>query len=59
MSLFNELLHTIKQVCDAKEREIEDLKNEIAFLKRERAVIIKRYEEGNFEALDSYFGIEK
>lgn len=59
MSLFNELLHTIKKVCDAKEREIEDLKNEIAFLKRERAIIIKRYEEGNFETLDSYFGIEK
>lgn len=57
MSLFNELLHSFKEACDKKDDEIKGLKNEIDFLKRERTVIIKRFEEGQYELLYNYFNI--
>ena len=57
MSMFNDLLHSFKETCDEKDEEIKMLKNEIDFLRRERAVIIRRFEEGEYELLANYFNI--
>lgn len=58
MSMFNELLHSFKEICDEKDEEIQRLKAEIDFRTRERAIIIKRFEEGEYELLANYFNIE-
>lgn len=57
MSMFNDLLHSFKEVCDRKDEEIKMLKNEIDFLRRERSIIIKRFEEGEYKLLADYFNI--
>ena len=57
MSMFNDLLHSFKEVCDEKDEEIKRLKAELDFRTRERVTIIKRFEEGNYDLLKEYFGI--
>ena len=57
MSMFNDLLHSFKEVCDEKDEEIKRLKAELDFRTRERVTIIQRFEEGNYDLLKEYFGI--
>ena len=57
MSTFNELLHTLKEVCDEKDKRIELLEGRIEGLNKQYSLIKKRFLDGDCETLKNYFMI--
>ena len=55
MSTFNELLHTLKEICDEKDKRIEFLEGRIEGLNRQYELIRKRFLDGDYEVLKNYF----
>jgi len=55
MSTFNELLHTLKEVCDEKDKRIEFLEGMIEGLNKQYCLIRKKFLEGDYETLRNYF----
>jgi chaperonin cofactor prefoldin len=55
MSTFNELLHTLKEVCDEKDKRIEFLEGRIEGLNKQYSLIRKRFLDGDYETLRNYF----
>lgn len=57
MSTFNELLHTLKEVCDEKDKRIEFLEGRVEGLNVQYELIRKRFLNGEYETLKNYFTI--
>ena len=57
MSTFNELLHTIKEVCDEKDKRIEFLEGRIDGLNKQYGLIREKFLNGDYETLRNYFMI--
>ena len=55
MSTFNELLHTIKEVCDEKDKRIEFLEGRIDGLNKQYGLIREKFLNGDYETLRNYF----
>ena len=55
MSTFNELLHTIKEVCDEKDKRIEFLEGRIEGLNKQYGLIREKFLNGDYETLRNYF----
>ena len=57
MSTFNELLHTLKEVCDEKDKRIKFLEGRIEGLNKQYELIRKRFLNGEYEVLKNYFTV--
>lgn len=55
MSTFNELLHTIKEVCDEKDNRIKFLEGRIDGLNKQYGLIREKFLNGDYETLRNYF----
>ena len=55
MSTFNELLHTLKEVCDEKDKRIEFLEGRIEGLNKQYGLIREKFLNGDYETLRNYF----
>ena len=55
MSTFNDLLHTIKEVCDEKDKRIEFLEGRIEGLNKQYSLIREKFLNGDYETLRNYF----
>ena len=55
MSTFNELLHTLKEVCDEKDKKIEFLEGRIEGLNKQYSLIREKFLNGDYETLRNYF----
>jgi len=55
MSTFNELLHTLKEVCDEKDKRIEFLEGRIEGLNIQYESIRNKFLNGDYETLKNYF----
>lgn len=55
MSTFNDILHTIKDFCDEKDKRIKFLEGRIEGLNKQYELIRKRFLEGDYETLKNYF----
>ena len=55
MSTFNDLLHTIKEVCDEKDKRIEFLEGRIDGLNKQYDLIREKFLNGDYETLRNYF----
>ena len=55
MSTFNELLHTIKEVCDEKDNKIKFLEGRIDGLNKQYDLIREKFLNGDYETLRNYF----
>ena len=57
MSTFNELLHTLKEICDEKDKKIEFLEGRIEGLNKQYSLIRKKFLDGDYKTLKNYFMI--
>ena len=57
MSTFNELLHTLKEVCDEKDKRIEFLEGRVEGLNKQYELIRRKFLDGDYETLKNYFMI--
>lgn len=55
MSTFNDLLHTIKEVCDEKDKKIEFLEGIIEGLNEQYSLIREKFLNEDYETLRNYF----
>ena len=55
MSTFNELLHTLKEVCDEKDKKIEFLEGRIEGLNKQHSLIREKFLNGEYKTLRNYF----
>lgn len=55
MSTFNDLLHTLKEICDEKNKRIEFLEGRIEGLTKERSILKQQFLDGEFDLLMSYY----
>lgn len=55
---FEELMEVIKDFCNAKDKQIQGLKNEIENREKERSLIRQRFLEKRYDLLETYFNQE-
>lgn len=55
MSTFNDLLHTLKEICDEKDKRIEFLEGRIEGLTKERSILKQQFLDGEFDLLMNYY----
>ena len=55
MSTFNEILRTIREVCDEKDRKIKFLEGRIEGLNKQYSLIREKFLNGDYETLRNYF----
>ena len=55
MSTFNDLLHTIKEVCDEKDNRIKFLEGRTDGLNKQYGLIREKFLNGDYETLRNYF----
>jgi len=55
MSTFNEILRTIREVCDEKDRKIKFLEGRIEGLNKQYSLIREKFLNGDYETLKNYF----
>ena len=55
MSTFNDLLHSIKDVCDEKDKKIKFLEGRIEGLNKQYSLIREKFLNGDYETLKNYF----